>query len=175
MGIRGDLLGQGLRAVLALPDPRVGQEEPLDSRVSVDDGRVRVRPPLPGQGDPVGFQPYGDASQVADVLAQCEGASDVMGAVGVELGGDVGVVLGDEGRRPLFERPAVLVRPPVVDCPVRVELRALVVEAVAYLVADDGADRAVVERVVAIGVEEGELQDGSGEDDLVPQGGCSRR
>ena len=93
-----------------------------------------------------------------------------MGAVGVELGGDVGVVLGDEGRRPLFERPAVLVRPPVVDCPVRVELRALVVEAVAYLVADDGADRAVVERVVAIGVEEGELQDGSGEDDLVPQG-----
>ena len=48
-----------------------------------------------------------------------------------------------------------------------VVLRALVVEAVADLVADDRADRAVVDRVVGRRVEERRLQDGGREDDLV--------
>ena len=48
-----------------------------------------------------------------------------------------------------------------------VVLRALVVEAVADLVADDRPDPAVVPGVVGVGVEERRLEDRRGEDDLV--------
>ena len=44
-----------------------------------------------------------------------------------------------------------------------------VVEAVGHLVADDGADAAVVHRVVGVGVEERRLQDPGREDDLVAE------
>jgi hypothetical protein len=53
------------------------------------------------------------------------------------------------------------------SAPSCVELAALVVEAVADLVADHGADGAVVHRVVGLQVEEGRLQDGGREHDLV--------
>ena len=65
---------------------------------------------------------------------------------------------------------AVLVGPPVDHRPGAVVLRALVVEAVADLVADDGADRAVVDRVVGVGMEERRLEDGGREHDLVHRG-----
>jgi hypothetical protein len=57
--------------------------------------------------------------------------------------------------------------PPVGDVAVAVVLRALVVEAVADLVADDRADAAVVGGVVGLGVEERRLQDRGREHDLV--------
>ena len=67
----------------------------------------------------------------------------------------------------LLELLAVGVGPPVVQVAVAVVLRALVVEAVADLVADDRADAAVVDRVVGVEVEERRLQDRGREDDLV--------
>ena len=85
------------------------------------------------------------------------------------------VVLRDEGRRALLERGAVGLGPPVGEPAVAVVLRALVVEAVADLVADDGADRAVVGGGVALVVEERVLQDRRGEHDLVEARGCSTR
>ena len=66
-------------------------------------------------------------------------------------------------------------RPPVLQVPLQVELRALVVEAVRDLVADDRADGAVVDGVVGLGVEEGRLEDAGREDDLVRGASCSRR
>ena len=86
-----------------------------------------------------------------------------------------GVVLLDEHLRALLELLASASRPPVAQVAVAVELAALVVEAVADLVADHGADRAVVHRVVGVGVEERRLEDRGGEDDLVHAPGCSTR
>ena len=60
--------------------------------------------------------------------------------------------------------------PPVVEVAVAVVLRALVVEAVTDLVADDRADAAVVLGRVGVGVEERLLQDAGGEADLVGAG-----
>ena len=64
----------------------------------------------------------------------------------------------------------VVLRPPVAQRAGGVEAAALVVEAVAHLVADHGADAAVVHRIVGVEVEERRLQDGGGEDDLVADG-----
>ena len=81
-----------------------------------------------------------------------------------------GVELRDEGVGERLERGPVLVGPPVAQRAGAVELRALVVEAVADLVADDRADAAVVDRVVGLDVEERRLEDGGREDDLVQAG-----
>ena len=65
------------------------------------------------------------------------------------------------------KRSASALRPPVAHGAGRVDLAALVVEAVADLVADDRADGAVVHRRVRRRIEERRLQDAGGEDDLV--------
>ena len=72
-------------------------------------------------------------------------------------------------RGALGEGGAVVLGPPVAQPALAVAGGALVVEAVADLVADHRADRAVVDGVVGVGVEERRLQDGCGEDDLVAQ------
>ena len=51
----------------------------------------------------------------------------------------------------------------------RIELAALIVEAVAHLVADHRADRAVIDRRIGVRIEEGRLQDRGREGDLVRQ------
>src|SRR3546814_14565045 len=63
----------------------------------------------------------------------------------------------------LLEAGAVFLRPPVDVVAGAVELAALVVEAVPGLVSDHRADAAVVDRVVAVGIEERRLQDRGGE------------
>ena len=88
--------------------------------------------------------------------------------------GRVGVVLADERARALGEGLPVLLGPPVADLSGAVEGGALVIEAVADLVADDGTDPRVVHGVVGLRVEEGGLKNRGGEDDLVHGGGCSR-
>jgi hypothetical protein len=62
-----------------------------------------------------------------------------------------------------------------VEVALRVVLAALVVEPVGHLVADHGADPAVVDGVVGLGSKNGRLQDARREHDLVPRWGCSRR
>ena len=122
---------------------------------------------LVAEGDAVGRVADGEPAEVADVLADGERAVDLLarGVAGLEL-----VELGDERVGAGLERRPVLVGPPVAQRAVAVELRALVVEAVADLVADDRADAAVVDGVVGVGVEERRLQDRGGEDDLVQPG-----
>src|SRR5690348_14520367 len=77
------------------------------------------------------------------------------------------VVLIDQRPGPGFERLPVRRTPPVAEPAVTVVPGTLVVEAVADLVADDRADRSVVGRIVAVGIEERILQDRSREHDLV--------
>ena len=67
----------------------------------------------------------------------------------------------------LLERRLVGIRPPVGIVALGVELAALVVEAVHDFMADDRANAAVVQRRIGIHVEEGRLQDGGREHDLV--------
>src|SRR5690606_42012420 len=104
----------------------------------------------------VGLPGFPEPARVADVLADRERVVD---AVAGELCRLARVVLRDELRGALLERGAILGRPPVVEAAVAVEPRALVVEAVADLVADDRVDRAVVGRRIPVLVEERVLQD----------------
>ena len=147
---------------------------------SVDDGGLIDRADTcVGQRQGVGLEGDSQAAQVADVLSNGQGAVDVRNlplrcARGLVLGGDdlgsVGVVLADERTGALGEGLPVLPGPPVADLPRAVEGGSLVVEAVADLVADDGADARVVHGVVRLRVEEGRLKDRGGEDDLVHRG-----
>src|SRR5690606_26953015 len=109
------------------------QEEPLRTGEAVDDGRL-----LAAERGHVGLPRDAEPAEVADVLADRERAVD--GVAGCRDGLER-VVLRDERAGPLLERRAVLVGPPVDEATLAVVLRALVVEAVADLVADDGADR----------------------------------
>ena len=68
-----------------------------------------------------------------------------------------------------FEVGEVFGGPPVADAALGVECGALGVEGVADLVADDGADGAVVVGGGGLGIEEGRLQDGGGEVEAVVQ------
>ena len=61
-----------------------------------------------------------------------------------------------------LEARRILGLPPVAQNTVAVGLASLVVKAVADFVADDGADGAVVDRVVGIGIEERRLQNRRG-------------
>src|SRR5699024_6674361 len=92
---------------------------------------------LLGAAGQVGLDRDRQSAQVADVLADREGAVDAV--VVVEVPGRERGVLGDQLRGARVERFAVLGRPPRDEVPVTVVLRALVVEAVAHLVADDRA------------------------------------
>src|SRR5208283_472555 len=65
---------------------------------------------------------------------------------------DVAVELLDDAGGALLEILAVLRRPPISQIALSVELAASVVEAVRHLVADHGADAAIVERLIGIGV-----------------------
>ena len=105
----------------------------------------------------------GQAGEIGDILAEGQRALDVV--AGQRL---VGVILGDELRGQRIEARRVLRSPPFVKRAVLVVAAALIVEMVADLVADDGADAAIIDRRVGIGIEEGRLQDRGREDDLVP-------
>ena len=151
------------RTHLGLPRLRPGVEEALVGGEAVD--RLGSRRAVEREAQRL----VGDAepAEVADVLADRQRAVDGVGVAA--LGGEL-VVLVDEDRGEGVEGGPVVIGPPVDHRPGAVVLRALVVEAVADLVADDGADRAVVDRVVGVGMEERRLEDGRREHDLVHRG-----
>ena len=153
-----DLLGPRF----VLPGLRPGEEEALGAAQPVNFGRGR---PLRARSDRPSRRCQ--SAEVANVLADRERAVDVLAR---RLGGRELVVLIDQRLGPLLEGLAVRLFPPVRQTPGAVELGPLVVEAVTDLVADDGADRAVVGGVVSLGAEERQLQDGRGKDDLVESG-----
>ena len=102
------------------------------------------------------------AAQVGDVLAQRELAVDL------DVVDDrVLRVLVDDALRALFERLRILLRPPVLQVTVGVELAALVVERVRQFVADGAARVAVVRSVVHLRVEQRRLQHAGREVDVV--------
>ncbi len=100
--------------------------------------------------------------EIGDVLAQCQLAVDVHARQRL-----IGVVLLGKRRGARVEILAVCLGPPVLQHAIAIIFRALIVEAVADLVADGGADLAIVHRVVGVGIEEGRLQDAGREHDLV--------
>src|SRR5438552_18632977 len=66
-----------------------------------------------------------------------------------------------------FEVSRVLRCPPVGELAFGIEFRAGIVEAMADLVPDGGADRTIVGSRIGLGIEEGRLQNGSGEIEAV--------
>ena len=130
----------------------------------------RAGPGLPSVGGTIAVERGGNARHVGDVLGERQLAVHVQ--AGQRL---VGVVL---RRQPVgggAEVREVLRRPPVEEAPPRVELAALVVEAVADLVADHRADRAVVLGRVGVRVEERRVQDRRGESSARSAAAGSRR
>ena len=166
MGVDGEEADHLLVPRLDAPHPRPGDEHPLQPGEPVDH-RCLGEPGLP-ERDAVGLERDRQAAEVADVLPDRQRPVDVV--LLAQLRGRERLVLRDQGGRPPLELRPVLGRPPVREPPVAVVLAALVVEAVPDLVADDGADPAVVPGVVGVGVEEGRLEDGGREDDLVQAG-----
>ena len=138
----------------------VSDEEALVAGEAVDHGRF-----LPAERHAVGGIGDFEAGEVADILAQRAKAVHARAEPGA-----VAVILFDQ---PVGFRAEALVsrlRPPVAGASGGVRLAALVVKAVAHLVADDGADAAVIFRRVGVGIEIGGLQDASGQDETVGEG-----
>ena len=103
-----------------------------------------------------------ETAEVSDVFAEGLTSVDVDAGVGL-----VGVELCGESAGDLLEVGVVGVGPPFADLSFGVELCAFGVEGVGDLVADDGADGAVVGGVGRGGVEEGWLENGGGEVEAV--------
>ena len=158
MTVDRDSLAQRGVAHLGCPRLRVGEEEALVPGEALDHGRLFF-----AQRSSVGIVGRGKAGDVGDVLAKRQLAVDVetrKGLVRVELCG--------QRLSGLLESFEILRRPPVAQAAGRIEQRAVVVEAVADLVADRGADRAVIERRISLRVEERPLQNGGREIERVP-------
>ena len=102
------------------------------------------------------------AAQVSDVFAERQLAVDFEARQCF-----VRAVLIDDLLRARLKLFCVFVSPPFVQVAVGVVLSPLVVVAVRDFVADDHADRAVVDRIVHLRVEEGRLQDARWEDNFI--------
>ena len=107
----------------------------------------------------------GQAAQVGDALAEHEFAVFVQ----VVCNHERIKLLFDAGGA-LFEILQVLGRPPVVQIALRVILRSLIVEAVRHLMTNHGADSAIIQRVVSLGIEEGRLKNAGREHDFIHVG-----
>ena len=156
-------------ALLAAPHLRPGQEEALVAGQAVDHRRLAMLGDVAAIGGIGHFEP----AEIADILAHGELRIDL--EAGQRL---VGAILRAEPRGALGEalgRRLAVHQSRTRPC--GVEAAALVVEAVADLVADHRADRAVIDRRIGVGIEEGRLQDAGREGDLVEQrvvGGVDR-
>ena len=117
----------------------------------------------------VGLVGDGETGVVGDVLAQRELAVDVIAGHRLDtprIGAPAPCVLAlNLSRSAWVNQPGALEQ-----IAVAIVLTALIVEAMTDLVADDGADAAVVDRIVGRRIEERRLQDGGGKHDLVHLG-----
>lgn len=163
MGVGSNLGAQGLIALFFAPNSSVRQEEPLLPRQAFNRFGFGSR-----KGNLEGFEGDSSPAKVPDVLSDGQLAVDVW-AVGAELRGDQLVVLGDETLGALLEGRAIVDRPPVTQQTLAITRRALIVETMTDLVADDRTDPAIVDGVVSLDVEEWRLQDGRRENDLIAQ------
>ena len=160
MRVRLRAESRGLGTVVGGPMRRKAEEESLVEREAVNGRRRRF------SGQRFLKRRVGDhqAAKVGDALAFLEFSVAVQARLDferIELLGDA-----IAARAEILQ---VLRRPPALQVAVRVELRALIVEAVRHLMADHGADAAVVERVIRFGVEKRRLENSRGENDFVVQ------
>ena len=156
--VRLHLQAQRFGPLLRAPALRERQEEALLGREAVAFVRgVSDR-------DPEGIPRDLEAAEVGDVLAERQLAVDVE-----IVDRHVRIELLDELGGARIEVLAILAGPPVAKIALGVEAAALIVEAVQHLVADHGADAAVVQRVVGGRVEVGRLHLRGREHDLVLQ------
>ena len=159
MRIGRDALPGHLLAHFRPPCLGKGDEEPLVAGQTVDNRRG-----LALQRELVSLIGHRDAAQIADVFTQRQLAAQA-GLALVQRAERI--VLRGQLRGQRVERLAIGRRPPVAQRAGSIVLRALIVEPMADLVADDCADRAVIDRRIGLGVEKGRLENGSGEHDLV--------
>src|SRR5947208_17117901 len=130
------------------PDLRVGKEKPLLGREPINSLRTR----LALEALLIGLVSERQAAEVRNAL------SEHQLAVFVDVAGDhvrVELLLHTLGA--LLVVLQVFGGPPVFQIALGVKLAPLVVKAVGHLMADDGADPAIVHSVVRPGVEEGRL------------------
>ena len=161
-GDRGRADGEAPRPGTCGPTPEPNPERSADAREAVDGRRLAaleerrqartemIRPPRSPMFSP----------RVNSPDADCR--APVGRGLRHELGGAI------------LELAQVLVGPPVLEHSVAVALGSLVVKPVAHLVADDGPDAAVVDRLVRLQVEEGGWRIAAGKT-ISFMGGCSRR
>src|ERR1700733_1619539 len=102
----------------------------------------------------IGIQRDHDAAEIRDILTHGQLRIDMQSGNRLESG-----VLRAEYRRAGLEGVRIRLAPPVAQSAARVELAALVVEAVRQFMANDGADGAEVYRRVGVGIEIRRLQD----------------
>ena len=137
----------------------IGGEEALVAREAADHRRF-----LAAQRQLVGGIGNLKSGKVADVLAQC--AEPVHAGI---TEGAITVVLAHQPVRLGDEEFVGFIGPPVEGSARGIELTALVVEAMAHLVADHGADAAIVDGRVRARIEEGRLQDAGGQHERVAE------
>src|SRR5580700_2851216 len=161
MRIGADLHAQIFRALLLAPDSPEAEEKTLLGRESVDalaffSGLVfRDQALQRGESD-------ARAAVVSGVFAQRETAVELQ----VIDGNEVGILVG-HATHALLKLLAILLGPPVAQVARRIELAALIVEAVGKFVTDDQANATEVDSVIHGLVEERGLQNAGGKHDLV--------
>src|SRR5262249_21614250 len=75
----------------------------------------------------------------------------------------ISIELGSESCTGCLKVVEILLGPPVEQSALRIELTALIIEAMTDLVSNNSADRAIVVRVVGVGIEIWRLEDGGRE------------
>ena len=152
MAVGCDLVAERTVAILLAPALREGEEEALVAGQSVEHRRR-----LAAERGDISLVRGDQAGDIGDVLAKHLLTVDV--DAGQRL---VGIVLCDQGCALFLEVREIGRRPPVAQPAARVEFGAVVVEAVADLVPDGGADRTVIGRGIRLGIVERRLQDRGG-------------
>ena len=147
----------GFFARFGLPHLRPSEKKSLIAGQAIDHRRL-----FAFQAELVSGVGHGQAAEVADVFAHRQLAVHALA-----LQRTIRRVLRAQRLGARIETGAVFVGPPVALDAGVVRFRALIVEAVAHLVADHAADRAVVHRRVRIHVEKGWLQDACRKHDFV--------
>ena len=152
---------RGLRAIVGRPVRRKAEEETLIGCKVVDFRRRG----LSGERFLICRISDYQATEIGDAFAFLELSVFVQPRLNFEC-----VKLLDDTVAALAKILQVIGRPPVFQIAVRVELRALIVEAVRHFMTDYGADAAVIEGIVRLGVEERRLKNPRRENDFVVQG-----
>src|SRR5579863_1508030 len=148
------------RAVAFSPDRPKGNEKTLLGSETIDESSV-----LSGEGFFQSSERDSESAKIGDAFTQNKLAIFVK----VALNG-IGIELFDDALCPGFEILGVFGCPPIAQITVGVELSALIVKTVSHLMADSGADAAVIESIIRLGVKEGVLKNAGGKNDFVKLG-----